>query len=98
MFNAALGTWLAGDFVTGCGGFGIGLWTSPDGISWTVGACAHVGTNDDRDSMWVDNTPGSPFYGRMYVSWNDFSVGTNLFVTHTTETYCPQYAALTRSG
>ena len=33
-------------------------------------ACAHSGSNDDRESMWVDNTPTSPFYGRMYISWN----------------------------
>src|SRR5262249_48884586 len=27
---------------------------------------------DDRESMWVDNNPASPYYGRMYISWNDF--------------------------
>ncbi len=25
--------------------------------------------------MWVDNNPSSPFYGRMYISLNDFAVG-----------------------
>jgi hypothetical protein len=24
--------------------------------------------------MWVDNVPDSPFYGRMYVSWNNFAL------------------------
>ena len=38
VFNAKLGTWFAGDLATGCGGQGIGLWTSNDGITWTVGA------------------------------------------------------------
>jgi hypothetical protein len=83
VFNAALGMWFAGDLVSGCGGFGIGLWTSPDGLSWSPGACAHSGVNDDRESMWVDNSPDSSFYGRMYISWNDFNTpGDNLFVTH----------------
>ncbi len=82
VFNAALSTWFAGDLATGCGGQGIGLWTSPDGVTWSTGACAHSGVADDRESMWVDNSPDSPFYGRMYISWNNFSVGARLFVTH----------------
>jgi hypothetical protein len=75
-YNAALSTWYAGDLVTGCGGLGVGLWTSPDGITWSSGACAHNGNGagDDRDSMWVDNNPSSPHYGRMYVSFNNFDV------------------------
>ena len=31
--------------------------------------------------MWVDNNPASPFFGRMYISWNDFAVSALLFVT-----------------
>src|SRR6266446_1328007 len=75
VYNARLGMWFAGDLATGCGGQGIGLWTSPDGITWTTGACAHNGGSDDRESMWVDNNPVSPFYGRMYISYNDFNIG-----------------------
>ena len=83
VFNAKLGMWFAGDLATGCGGQGIGLWTSNDGITWTVGACAHNGGSDDRESMWVDNEPTSGTYGRMYVSWNDFAVGVGATsVTH----------------
>jgi hypothetical protein len=82
VFNAKLGKWFAGDLATSCGGQGIGLWTSTDGISWTTGACAHTGSVDDRESMWVDNDPTSGTYGRMYVSWNDFAFNTDLSVTH----------------
>ncbi len=35
VYNARLGMWFAGDLATGCGGQGIGVWTSPDGITWT---------------------------------------------------------------
>ncbi len=72
-----------GDLVAGgdCGGQGIGLWNSPDGITWTTGACPHNGSEDDRESMWVDNNPASPFYGRMDISWNDFAAGEGLQAT-----------------
>jgi hypothetical protein len=82
VYNANLAKWFAGDLTSGCGGLGIGLWTSTDGNAWNTGACAHNGSSDDRASMWVDNTPTSSFYGRMYISWNDFNVGGGaLYVT-----------------
>lgn len=85
VFNAALNTWFAGALVGGCGGQGIGLWTSTGNppTTWAVGACAHNGLADDRESMWVDNNPTSPFFGRMYISWNDFTLpNANIFVIH----------------
>ncbi len=75
VYNQKLGLFFAGDLATGCGGFGIGLWSSPDGINWTVSGCAHNGGSDDRPSMWVDNDPTSAGYGRMYVSFNNFNLG-----------------------
>ena len=75
VFNLKLNQWFAGDLATGCGGQGVGLWTSPDGINWTPGACAHNNSADDRESMWVDNNPFSAAYGRMYISFNNFNVG-----------------------
>jgi hypothetical protein len=81
VFNSKLSKWFAGDLAGGCGGQGIGLWTSTDGKTWTVGACAHTGGADDRESFWVDNEPSSAKYGRMYISWNNFSFGGALFVT-----------------
>jgi len=75
VYNARLGMWFAGDLATGCGGQGIGLWTSTNGVTWATGACAHNGGSDDRESMWVDNNPASPLYGRMYISYNDFNIG-----------------------
>jgi hypothetical protein len=75
VFNSKLGMFFAGDLTTGCGGQGIGLWTSKDGKTWTVGACAHNNSFDDRESMWSDNEPTSATYGRMYITWNDYNVG-----------------------
>lgn len=82
VFDLRLGMWFAGDLVTGCGGQGVGLWKSTDGQTWTVASCAHNGGSDDRESMWVDNSPFSRAYGRMYISWNDFNRNGALFVTH----------------
>jgi hypothetical protein len=75
VFNKKLNMWFAGDLATGCGGQGIGMWTSPDGISWSTGACAHTGSSDDRESLWVDNDPTSKGYGRMYIPFTNFNVG-----------------------
>src|SRR5438876_1638986 len=85
VYNARLAMWFAGDLATGCGGQGIGLWTSTNGATWSTGACAAniSAQNGDRESMWVDNNPASPFYGRMYISYNDFSTGGGaLYVTY----------------
>jgi hypothetical protein len=79
VYNARLGTWFAGDLATGCGSQGIGLWTSTNGVTWSTGACAHSGQQDDRESMWVDNNPASPFYGRMYISYNDYQFSGALY-------------------
>ena len=85
VFNQKLNKWFAGDLATGCGGQGIGLWTSPDGITWTTGVCPHSNSADDRESFWVDNNPFSAVYGRMYISFNNFNVnGGALQVTHST--------------
>ena len=45
-----------------------------DPLSWTH-YCVHSGGSDDRESGYADNNPSSPFFGRMYVSWNNFAVG-----------------------
>ncbi len=86
VYNNKLGMFFAGDLVTGCGGFGIGLWTSTDGKTWATGGCPHNGNDDDRPSMWADNNARSGTYGRMYVSWNNYATtcgaGGCLFVTH----------------
>lgn len=85
VYNTKLSTWFASDLASGgdCGAYGIGLWTSPDGINWSPGECAHVGVDDDRQSHWVDNNIASPFYGRQYISFNNYDTpSTNLQVVY----------------
>ena len=88
VYNRPTGTWFTIWLDGGCGSFGIGTYksTTPwDPNSWSH-SCIHNNTNDDRESGWSDNNPSSPFYGRMYVSWNDFNVnGGALFITYSTD-------------
>jgi len=75
MYDQSHSKWIAVFLASGCGGQGLGVWTSNDGVTWGTGPCAHSGGDDDRESGWVDNNPSSPFYGRAYVSFNNFLVG-----------------------
>ena len=74
--------WLDGD----CPGLGGFKSTTPwDPNSWTH-FCIHTDSSDDRQSGWADNNPSSPFFGRMYVSWNDFNQpSANIFCTFSTD-------------
>jgi hypothetical protein len=86
LYNSNTSSFFAVFLATGCGGQGLGSWKSTDGgVTWAVGACIHNGGSDDRESGWSDNSPSSPFSGRMYVSWNDFAAGGNLKVRYSTD-------------
>jgi hypothetical protein len=87
LYNRPTGTWFTIWLDAGCGDQGLGGYkstTPEDPNSWTH-YCVHTGSNDDRESGWVDNNPSSPFYGRMYVSWNDFARGQGIFVRYSTD-------------
>jgi hypothetical protein len=59
--------------------------TPEDPNSWTH-FCVHSNGGDDRESGWADNNPSSPFFGNMYVSWNDFNApSANIFVVRSTD-------------
>ena len=88
LYNKPSGTWFTAWLDGSCGGQGIGGYksnTPGDPNSWTH-YCAHNGGADDRESGFADNNPSSPFFGRIYISWNDFNVGNaNIFVTFSTD-------------
>src|SRR5437773_9415403 len=88
LYNRPTGTWYTIWLDGGCGGQGLGGYkttTPANANSWTH-YCIHSNSQDDRESGWADNNPSSPFYGRMYTSWNDFNVGGGaLFVRYSTD-------------
>ena len=88
LYNKPGATWFTIWLDSSCGAQGLGGYKSAtpwDPNSWSH-YCIHTNFQDDRESGWADNNPTSPFYGRMYVSWNDFNVGGGaLFVRYSTD-------------
>jgi hypothetical protein len=74
-YSVRAAKWYVSFLAGRCGGFGVGQWTSLDGINWSNGSCASSSSQDDLLSIWVDNNPASPFYGRQYAFFNDYNVG-----------------------
>ena len=90
LYNKPSQTWFTIWLDGGSGGQGVGGYKSttpwdPSPASWTH-FTVHSNNNDDRESGYADNNTASPFFGRMYVSWNDFNVGGGaLFVTYSSD-------------
>ena len=102
LYNKPTNTFFAVFIATGCGGQGFGAWKSTDGgVTWAVGPCvANAGSGaGDRESGWSDNNPSSPFYGRMYMSYNDFGVGVGaLRVTYSSDNGATWHAPINVSN
>ncbi len=61
---------------------GLGVWRSTDDcLNFPFLAMIHSGANDDKELMAIDNNPASPFYGRIYVAWTDFT-DARIYQTH----------------
>ncbi len=56
--------------------YGQGVSYSTDGYNWTsVLAGANDGYMNDKNHLWLDNSPISPYEGNVYDAWTDFSGG-----------------------
>ena len=85
LYNRPTATWYTVWGLVACSGLGGYKSTTPwDPNSWTP-YCIQSGSYD-KPSAWTDMNPSSPFYGRMYVSGNNFNVGAGaLFVRYSTD-------------
>src|SRR6266566_2047567 len=90
LYNRPSGTWFTVWLDAACGGQGLGGYKSatpsdPSPASWTHFCIFNEGSAD-RESGWADNNPSSPFFGNMYISWNDFNApNANIFVVRSTD-------------
>ena len=49
--------------------------SSDDGVSWagpSVITSAHGYTFNDKNAIWADRNPSSPYFGRLYATWTQF--------------------------
>ena len=88
LYHKPSGTWVTVWLDGACGGQGLGGYrstTPSDPNSWTH-YCGFNEGSADRESGWADNNPSSPFFGRLYISWNDFNIGQGALMSiHSTD-------------
>jgi hypothetical protein len=55
-------------------------YSDDNGTTWSAPVAAVTKDNpnnfNDKEAIWADNLPGSPFFGRVYVSWTQFRSAT----------------------
>ncbi|MDD5508705.1 MAG: hypothetical protein PHD25_10350, partial [Bacteroidales bacterium] len=52
-------------------------YSTDQGQTWTAVQCAGGGYILDKNHMWVDNSPTSPYEGNLYSAWTNFQGGPN---------------------
>ncbi|MDQ6905658.1 MAG: CSLREA domain-containing protein [Chloroflexota bacterium] len=73
-YSVRAAKWFASYLSSGCGAQGMARSSSPDGINWTSSGCAINSNGLIPPLTWIDNNPGSPFYGRQYAFFNNTDV------------------------
>jgi len=65
------GRWYV-NYISSPGGMGIS-YSDDQGGSWTaVTVAPNPGSLADKNHMWIDNSPTSPYEGNLYVAWTNF--------------------------
>ncbi len=78
---------------------GLGIWRSDDDCqTFSFIANPHVGGSDDKELMAIDNNVSSPHYGRIYVSWTDFTSSDIFTVTSDNGTTWSSPALTSQAG
>jgi len=63
---------------------GMAIYQSTDGgQTWSAPNLIHQSPGDDKQWAAGDNDPGSPYYGHVYVVWDDLNAGTCAFARTT---------------
>ncbi len=52
-------------------------YSTDQGQTWTAVQCAGGGYILDKNHLWVDNSPTSPYNGNLYSAWTNFQGGAN---------------------
>ncbi len=61
------------NYINGSSGMGVS-YSDDNGESWIVkNASPNPSINCDKNHMWIDNNPDSPYEGNLYVAWTNFS-------------------------
>lgn len=64
------------NYISGAGGQGVAY--SDNGTSWSTATLApNPGSLADKNHMWIDNSPTSPYEGYLYCAWTDFGGSNN---------------------
>ncbi|MBM3437355.1 MAG: exo-alpha-sialidase, partial [Bacteroidetes bacterium] len=64
------------NYISNPGGQGIAY--SDNGTTWSTATIApNPGSLADKNHMWIDNSPTSPYEGNLYVAWTDFGGANN---------------------
>ncbi|RMH79675.1 MAG: exo-alpha-sialidase, partial [Calditrichaeota bacterium] len=72
------------NFIASGGGQGIARSTD-EGNTWQAFTVA-TSSGTDKNHMWVDNSPTSPYAGNLYVAYTDFNdPGANIYISRSTD-------------
>ena len=77
---------------------GMSVYQSTDGgRTWNTPVLIHSSTTDDKQAVWADTNPSSPFKGNVYAAWDDTSFTGNMLFARTTN-HGASWKGITQGG